>query len=246
MDIVKNKKIVELISNLPENPGVYQFFDKKNIILYIGKAKNLKKRISSYFGKESYENNKLRILVSKIDNVKYIILDSESDALLLENNLIKKYQPRYNILLKDDKTFPWICIKKERFPRIYYTRNFNTDGSEYFGPYTSVNMVITILNLIKKLYPLRTCKFDLSEEKIKANKYKACFEFHIGNCMAPCIGAQTNEDYISNIENIKKILKGHISDLLNYLQGLMKISSNLLNFEKAQLIKEKIDLIKKI
>ena len=173
------------------------------------------------------------------------MVNSESDALLLENNLIKKYQPKYNILLKDDKTFPWICIKKERFPRIFYTRNFVNDGSEYFGPYTSVVMVKTILNLIKKLYPLRSCKLDLAENKIRENKYKPCLEYHLGNCKAPCIRAQSSEDYTSNINSIKIILKGHLRDLQKYLESLMKKYSEKLDFENAQIIKEKIELISK-
>lgn len=168
MEFVSKGIKIGNILNLPENPGVYQFFDKKGKILYIGKAKNLKKRIYSYFQNENNKNNKVNILVKKIDNVKYIILDSESDALLLENNLIKKYQPKYNFLLKDDKTYPWVCIKKERFPRIFYTRSYINDGSDYFGPYTSVTMVKTILDLIKKIFPLRTCKLDLSNEKIES------------------------------------------------------------------------------
>jgi len=238
-----NIKLNNIISNLPSVPGVYQFIDKNGIILYVGKAKNLKKRVSSYFLNDPSANKKVRVLVSKIIDIKYLIVDSESDALLLENNLIKEYQPRYNILLKDDKTFPWICIKNERFPRIYYTRSNNKDGSEYFGPYTSVVMVKTILNFIKKLYTIRNCNYELSQEKIEQKKYKPCMEFHLGNCLAPCIGNQSIYQYNSNIKNIKKILKGSITDIIDYLNVLMKTYANKMDYENAQIIKNKIDII---
>jgi excinuclease ABC subunit C len=243
MKINIRDKFKILISNIPDTPGVYQFIDNKKSIIYIGKAKNLRKRVTSYFSKDIFENNKVCALINRTKDIKFILVDSESDALLLENNLIKKYQPKYNILLKDDKTFPWICIKKERFSRIFYTRNYIDDGSEYYGPYTSVVMVKTILNLIKMLYPLRTCKLDLSERKIKENKYKPCLEYHLGNCNAPCIGAQSIDNYISNIENIRIILKGYITDLKKYLQNLMKKYSEKFDFENAQIIKEKVEII---
>lgn len=233
-----------IISNLPDKPGVYQYFNEDGTIIYIGKAKNLKKRVSSYFNRDLYENNKIRILVNKIADIRYIVVDSESDALLLENNLIKKYQPRYNILLKDDKTFPWICVKNENFPRIFYTRNYVNDGSDYFGPYTSVVMVKTLLGLVKKLYPLRTCPHDLSLDKIAEKKYKTCLEYHIGNCKAPCVGKQGLNEYAENIKAIKEILRGNISDIISYLEELMKKYSFNLDFENAQLIKDKIDIIK--
>lgn len=240
--INKDKEKI-LLSNFPENPGVYQFFDNEQNILYVGKAKNLKKRILSYFKKDYYENNKIKVLVNKINKIEYIIVNSESDALLLENNLIKKYKPKYNVLLKDDKTFPWICIKNETLPRVFYTRKLINDGSIYFGPYTSVIMVKTLLTLIKKLYPLRTCNYDLTDEKIKSNKYKPCLEFHVGNCKAPCIALQSFGEYSENIEHIKDILKGNISDIIKYLKNLMKTYADRFEFEKAQLIKGKIEII---
>ena len=182
------------LKTLPDSPGVYQYYDKEDKILYVGKAKNLKKRVASYFTK-THENAKTRILVKKIVTIKHIVVNTETDALLLENNLIKKYQPRYNIMLKDDKTYPWICIKKERFPRVFMTRRVIKDGSEYFGPYTSVRTVKVLLDLIRELYPLRTCKYDLSKEKIDAGKYKVCLEYHLGNCKGPCENFQSEENY---------------------------------------------------
>ena len=239
-----NEKLLQdIIINLPHSPGVYQYFNAEGTIIYIGKAKDLRKRVSSYFSRDAYENRKLMILVSKIRDIRYIVVDSESDALLLENNLIKKYQPRYNILLKDDKTFPWLAIKKERFPRIIYTRNYINDGSEYFGPYTSGLMVKTLLDLVKRLYPLRTCSLDLSDEKILANKYKPCLEFHVGNCKAPCIGKQDEQDYIQNIENIRLIFKGNLNEIKQYLGKLMQTYASDLQYENAQLIKDKIEII---
>jgi excinuclease ABC subunit C len=240
----RDEKLSRIVKDLPDNPGVYEFFDSTGNIIYIGKAKNLKKRVSSYFNREAYDSNKLKVLVSKIEDIRFILLESESDALLLENNLIKKYQPRYNILLKDDKTFPWICIKNENFPRVFYTRNYIEDGSEYFGPYTSVVMVRTLLDLVRKLYPLRTCNLNLSDEKIKTAKYKPCLEFHVGNCKAPCIANQTEKEYDSNILNIRQILKGNLSDVIKYLQDLMEKYVQSLEFENAQIIKNKVDIIK--
>src|SRR6056297_1287035 len=174
-------KFKPILPVLPDSPGVYQFFNEEDEIIYVGKAKNIKKRVSSYFSKEHFENNKIRVLVNKIDQIEYIVVETESDALLLENNLIKKYRPRYNAMLKDDKTFPWICIKKEHFPRVFYTRNVIHDGSLYFGPFTSVKMVKTLLQLVKQLYHLRTCNYNLSPENIKKKKFKVCLEYHIGN-----------------------------------------------------------------
>ena len=241
--ITMKEEILEyILSNLPNQPGVYQFYNQDGKIIYIGKAKNLRKRVSSYFNRDN-ESNKVRVLVSKIMDVKYVVVETESDALLLENNLIKKYQPRYNILLKDDKTFPWICIKKERFPRVFYTRNYINDGSEYFGPYTSTVMVKTLLSLVKKLYPLRTCSLDLSEEKINSSKYKTCLEFHLGNCKAPCIGLFEEQTYNNNINSIKDILKGNLSDVKKYLFDLMAKYAKEMDFESAAIIKEKIDII---
>jgi excinuclease ABC subunit C len=230
---------------LPENPGVYEFFDSKGKIIYVGKAKNLKKRVSSYFTKKEFENNKTRILVSQIADIKYVVVESEQDALLLENNLIKKYQPKYNVLLKDDKTFPWICIKNERFPRVFYTRNLLKDKSIYFGPYTSLFMAKTIIEQVKNIYKLRTCKYVLSEENIKNNKIKPCLEYHIGNCKAPCVGNQLEHDYNANILEIKDILKGNINNVISFLKTLMNDFSNAYEYEKAQNIKEKIETLEK-
>jgi excinuclease ABC subunit C len=235
----------QLIETIPEQAGVYQYFNNSGELIYVGKAKNLKKRVTSYFTRTRFENNKLRILVGKIADIKHIVVDNESDAYLLENNLIKKYQPRYNVLLKDDKTFPWICIKNEPFPRIFSTRNIKHDGSSYYGPYTSILMVKTILDLIRQLFPLRTCTCSLSDENIELRKFKVCLEYHIGNCLAPCIGNQSNEEYTIAVSNIHKILKGDIRQVSNYLKRLMERYSEECRFEKAQLMKEKMELIRK-
>ncbi|HET8854663.1 MAG TPA: GIY-YIG nuclease family protein, partial [Salinimicrobium sp.] len=189
-----NKPDLELqLKTLPEKPGVYQYFDKNGKILYVGKAKNIKKRVTSYFTKNN-DSQRIRVMVKKIVEVRPIVVASETDALLLENNLIKKLQPRFNILLKDDKTYPWICIKKERFPRVFVTRRLIKDGSEYFGPYTNFKTVNTLLDLIRGVYPLRTCNYDLSQEKIKAGKYKVCLEYHLGNCTGPCEDKESVEE----------------------------------------------------
>ncbi len=227
---------------LPTQPGVYQFFDKEGTILYIGKANNLKKRVSSYFTK-NHENGKTRVLVKKITSVKHIVVETETDALLLENNLIKKHQPRYNILLKDDKTYPWICIKKEPFPRVFLTRNIRKDGSEYFGPYTSVRTVRALLSLIKELYPLRTCVYDLSEKNIQNKKYKVCLEYHIKNCKGACEGLQTETDYLDDVKEIRNIIKGNFKNSLQKFNDLMLRFAEKTEFEEAQKIKEKIDLL---
>jgi len=232
-----------VIRSLPGKPGIYEYFDEKGDIIYIGKAKNLKKRVASYFNKEVAAGGKLRVLVKKIAKIEHMIVDSELDALLLENNLIKKYQPRYNILLKDDKTFPWICIKNEQFPRVFSTRHVIRDGSEYFGPYASVRMMRTILDLTRQLYPLRNCKHKLTESNIKKGKFKVCLEYHIGNCKAPCVGLQTEEDYKETISGIKQIIKGNINTVARQLKELMKKHAESLDFEKAHIIKEKIDLL---
>lgn len=230
------------IQSLPPNPGVYQFYDAEDRILYVGKAKNLKKRVSSYFNK-NHEYGKTRVLVMKVWTIRHIVVPTESDALLLENNLIKKYRPRYNVLLKDDKTYPWICIKNERFPRIFPTRRFIKDGSEYFGPYTSMKTVHTLLELIKSVYPLRTCNYDLSPEKIAAGKYKICLEYHLGNCMGPCEGLQTESDYNRQIAEIREIIKGNFKSSLHFFRGEMAAMAKELRFEEAQKIKEKIDVL---
>ncbi len=230
------------ISTLPDSPGVYQYYDKDGKLLYVGKAKNLKKRVSSYFTK-NFDNNRTRLLVKKIETIKHIVVKTETDALLLENNLIKKYQPRYNVMLKDDKSYPWICIKNERFPRVFVTRQLIRDGSEYYGPYTSMKTVHTLLDLIKGLYPLRTCNYDLSEEKIRAGKYKVCLEYHLGNCLGPCEGLFSEEEYNDNIEAIRNIVKGNFKESLRKFKTQMKTLAANLKYEEAQRIKEKIDIL---
>ncbi|WP_318343708.1 excinuclease ABC subunit UvrC [Flagellimonas baculiformis] len=230
------------ISTLPDNPGVYQFYDAAGKILYVGKAKNLKKRVSSYFNKKQ-EYGKTRVLVKKIHTIKHIVVSTESDALLLENNLIKKLLPRYNVLLKDDKSYPWICIKNERFPRIFPTRKLIKDGSEYYGPYTSMKTVRTLLELVKSLYPLRTCNYDLSEEKIEAGKYKVCLEYHLGNCLGPCEGLQGEKEYNDQIEDIRQIIKGNLKSSLQSFRQQMKELADKMEFEKAQRVKDKIDIL---
>lgn len=232
------------ISELPDSPGVYQFFNKDGKIIYVGKAKNLKKRVASYFNK-NHENNKTAVLVGKIFKIEHIVVSSEQDALLLENNLIKKYQPRYNVLLKDDKTFPWICIKKEPYPRVFSTRNFIRDGSEYFGPFTSAKLVRIILDLIRQLYKLRTCNYALSQENIAGNKFKVCLEYHIGNCLGPCVGEIDETTYNESLDLIRKILKGNIHTVIEYMKGLMKQFSADYKFEEAQAIKDKLELLQK-
>lgn len=230
------------LSTLPNNPGVYQFYDADEKILYVGKAKNLKKRVSSYFTK-NHEVGKTRVLVKKIRSIKHIVVPTESDALLLENNLIKKYKPRYNVLLKDDKSYPWICIKNERFPRVFPTRRHIKDGSEYFGPYTSMKTVRILLDLIKSVYPLRTCNYDLSKENIESGKYKVCLEYHLKNCKGPCEGLQGLEDYQKQIDDIREIIKGNFKSSLQYFKRQMKLLAEEMRFEEAQAIKEKIDVL---
>ena len=230
------------VSTLPSSPGVYQYYDKDEKLLYVGKAKNLKKRVASYFNKQQ-DNGRTRLLVKKIQQIKHIVVETETDALLLENNLIKKYQPRYNVLLKDDKTYPWICIKNERFPRVFSTRRMIKDGSEYFGPYTNMRTVHTLLELIRGLYPLRNCNYDLSEEKIKAGKYKVCLEYHLGNCAGPCEAFQSEENYQRSIEAIRNIIKGNFKESLTTFKQQMKELANNLHFEDAQRVKEKIDVL---
>lgn len=234
-----------VIKTLPNKPGIYQYYDKDGKILYVGKAKELKKRVSSYFNKEASVSGKVRVLVNKIAEIRHVVVDTELDALLLENNLIKKYQPRYNVLLKDDKTFPWICIKNEPFPRIFSTRNVFKDGSLYFGPYASVKMMNTLLDLVRQLYQLRTCKHKLTDENIQKKKYKVCLEYHLGNCLGPCEGLQTAEDYNNTIQEIKEIIKGNINSVIAQLKGLMKQYAEDLEFEKAQSVKERLELLEK-
>jgi excinuclease ABC subunit C len=230
------------VKTLPNEPGVYQYFDKEDVIIYIGKAKNLKKRVASYFNK-NHENGKTSVLVKKIVRIKHIVVNTETDALLLENNLIKKYKPRYNVLLKDDKSYPWICIKNERFPRIFSTRRVIKDGSEYFGPYTSVRTVRVLLDLIKELYPIRTCAHDLSQKNISEGKYKVCLEYHLKNCKGACEALETEANYSNSIKEIRNILKGNFKESLDKFQEMMLNFAENMEFEEAQKIKEKLSLL---
>lgn len=230
------------IQTLPDQPGVYQYFDKEGKILYVGKAKNLKKRVSSYFNKV-HDNAKTNVLVRKIVKIKHIVVPTETDALLLENNLIKQLQPRYNVLLKDDKSYPWICIKKEPFPRVFTTRRMVKDGSEYFGPYTSTKTVATLLDLIKELYAIRTCNYDLSQQNIRSEKFKVCLEYHIGNCGGPCEAYESVQQYDKKITEIRDILKGNFKESLRGFKTYMLELAADMRFEEAQQIKEKIELL---
>jgi excinuclease ABC subunit C len=230
------------IQSLPDNPGVYQYYDKEDKILYVGKAKNLKKRVASYFNK-IHDTAKTNVLVKKIVTIKHIVVPTETDALLLENNLIKTLQPRYNVLLRDDKTYPWICIKKEPFSRLFPTRKMIKDGSEYFGPYTSFKTVAVILDLIKELYPLRTCNFDLSKNNIENHKFKVCLEFHIGNCKGACEGHESLENYQTQINAIREILKGNFKESMKDFKNVMADLASKMLFEQAQKIKEKIEVL---
>ena len=230
------------IKTLPDKPGVYQYFDKNGKILYVGKAKNLKKRVTSYFTKNN-DNQRIRVMVKKIHEIRHIVVSSETDALLLENNLIKKNQPRFNVLLKDDKTYPWICIKNERFPRVFPTRQLVKDGSEYYGPYTSFKTVNTLLDLIKGLYQLRTCNYDLAEDKIRNDKYKVCLEYHLGNCLGPCEAHESEEIYLKKIDAIRQIVKGNFKDSLQQFRQQMKEHAEKMEFEEAQRIKTKIEVL---
>lgn len=238
----KNADIQLKLQILPEKPGVYQYFDANEKIIYVGKAKNIKKRVSSYFNKNQ-ENGKTRVLVKQINDIQYIVVETEQDALLLENSLIKKYQPKYNIQLKDDKTYPWICIKNEPFPRVFTTRRMIKDGSKYFGPYPSVHVVNTLLSFIKEVYPLRTCSLDLSKKKIAEKKHKVCLEYHLGNCKGGCVGNESEETYNAYIKDIEHIVKGNISQVIQSLKATMLEHSANLRFEEAQDIKAKIETI---
>ncbi|MDG5799365.1 excinuclease ABC subunit UvrC [Marinilabiliaceae bacterium ANBcel2] len=239
---MKRAYLQDKILALPDKPGIYQFFDKDGIIIYVGKAKSLRRRVSSYFNREP-DNGKTRVLITKIRDINHVVVDSEEDALLLENNLIKKYQPRYNVLLKDDKSFPWIVVKNEYFPRVYQTRKLIKDGSSYYGPYTSVKMVRTLLNLFRRLYPLRTCRYDLSPDNIKQKKYKKCLEYHIGNCKAPCEGFQIESEYLTYISEVNNILKGNINSLIRYLKEMMLNYADSYKFEEAEEIRERINIL---
>ncbi|EIY54687.1 excinuclease ABC subunit UvrC [Bacteroides nordii] len=231
-----------IVSNLPERPGIYQYLNAEGTIIYVGKAKNLKRRVYSYFSKD-HEPGKTRVLVSKIADIRYIVVNSEEDALLLENNLIKKYKPRYNVLLKDDKTYPSICVQNEYFPRIFKTRKIIRNGSSYYGPYSHVPSMNAVLDLIKHLYPLRTCSLNLSPENIRAGKFNVCLEYHIKNCAGPCIGLQPQEEYLKNIDEIKEILKGNTQEISRMLFQQMQGLAAEMKFEEAQKIKEKYTLI---
>jgi excinuclease ABC subunit C len=235
--------LTEQVQDLPDSPGVYLFLDAGGKVIYVGKAKSLRKRVSSYF--TGRVTGKTKVLVSRISRIDHVLTENESEALLLENNLIKKYQPRYNILLKDDKSYPWIVIKKEPFPRVFLTRNVERDGSEYFGPYTSARMVRTLLDLIRQLYPLRTCSLNLSRKNIESGKYRVCLEYHLGKCKAPCVGKQTEEEYDQDIQNVRMILKGNIREVIRHLEELMKGYASSYEFEKAQMVKEKLEILEK-
>lgn len=235
--------IAQFLKTLPNSAGVYQYYDKEDAILYVGKAKNLKRRVSSYFHKEHTDYGKTRVLVSKIERIAYIVVASEVDALLLENNLIKKLQPRYNVMLKDDKTYPWICIKKERFPRVFSVRNVVKNGSEYFGPYSSSRAMRVLLELIKQLYPLRSCTFNLSQENIENGNFKVCLDYHIKKCLGACESKQSEEDYNQSIAEIRSILKGNTRTIIQPLKEQMQTYAASLEFEKAQEIKEKLDAL---
>ncbi len=239
------KNLEATLSTLPDSPGIYQFYDKENSLLYVGKAKSLRKRVVSYFREDMNVNGKTRVMVSKIADIKTLVVDSEMDALLLENNLIKKHQPRYNVNLKDDKTYPWICIKNEPFPRIFSTRKLIKDGSEYFGPYTPVRMINTLLELIGQLYKLRTCSLNLTPENISKGKFKVCLEYHINNCKGPCEGHQSMEDYDQSIKEIRQILKGNINTVIQHLKTLMNTHASEFRFEDAHNIKEKLELLER-
>ncbi len=241
-EVNRQEYIRTAVKALPDNPGVYQFLDDSEKIIYVGKAKNLKKRVASYFNREP-ENGKTRVLVKRVSQIRHFVVETEEDALLLENNLIKKYQPRYNVLLKDDKTFPWIVLRNEPFPRVYQTRQLIKDGSQYFGPYTSVVLVRTLLDLFRQLYFLRTCRHHLSDENISRKKFKLCLEYHIGNCKGPCAGLQKGEDYNIQVEEIKAILKGNIGTVIKYLNEKMMQLATGYQFEEANEIKQKLKLL---
>lgn len=231
-----------IVGSLPETPGIYQYFDENDKIIYVGKAKNLKKRVSSYFNKD-HKSNKTTVLVRRIRNIKYIIVNSEQDALLLENNLIKEHQPRYNVLLKDDKTYPSICVQNEYFPRVFRTRKIIKNGSTYFGPYTHLPAMHNLLSIIKKIYPIRTCKHLLSPDNISAGKFKVCLEYHIKNCLGPCEGLQSQEDYLKDIEEVKQILKGNTREIADKLKEQMHHYAEQMDYEKAQEYKQKLTLL---
>lgn len=237
-----NDYLKGIVYNLPESPGIYQYLNSEQVIIYVGKAKNLKRRVSSYFNRE-HESGKTRILISKIADIRYIVVNTEEDALLLENNLIKKYKPRYNVLLKDDKTYPSICVSNDYFPKVFKTRKIIKNGSSYFGPYSHFPSMNALLDLIKHLYPIRTCYLNLTPENIRAGKFKVCLEYHIKNCAGPCEGLQSHEEYMRNIGEVKEILKGNTQEISKSMLHQMQLLASELKFEEAQKLKEKYDLI---
>ena len=234
-------KVKDTLAILPNKPGVYRYFDKDGTLIYVGKAKNLKRRVSSYFNKE--QSGKTRVLVSKIADIKFIVVESESEALLLENNLIKQYKPRYNIMLKDDKTYPWICVKNEPFPRVFLTRKKVNDGSDYFGPYPSVRTAHVLLDLLTQIYQIRSCRTPLSEANIEKGKYRVCLDYHIHKCAGPCVGNVSREDYQQMIQAVKEIIRGNMQGVLRDLKTQMMDHASRLEFEEAQIIKEKYELL---
>ena len=233
----------EVIRGLPESPGVYKYYDEAGELIYIGKAKNLKKRVSSYFSKNHFDSRKTAVMVKRVRRIEFTLVDSEFDALLLENSLIKEFQPRYNINLKDDKTYPFIRITRDRFPKVFPTRNVVRDGSEYFGPYASVRMMHTVLDMVRQLYPLRNCNLNLSEENIRAGKFKVCLEYHIGNCKGPCEGLQSEEEYMDSLEQVRKILKGSLSEAQQHLKKLMQDASENWRFEQAEYFRKRLEIL---
>lgn len=241
-ELSTNEYLRGIVLNLPSTPGIYQYLNKEGVIIYVGKAKNLKRRVYSYFSKE-HQSAKTRILVSKIADIRYIVVNTEEDALLLENNLIKKYKPRYNVLLKDDKSYPSICVSNEYFPRVFKTRQIIRNGSTYYGPYSHIPSMQAVLDLIKKLYPLRTCHLALTPENIRQGKFNVCLEYHIKNCKGPCIGMQSHDEYMDNIAQVKEILKGNTQAISDALMKEMMSLAEEMKFEEAQKIKEKYELI---
>lgn len=241
-ELSTNEYLRGIVLNLPSTPGIYQYLNKEGVIIYVGKAKNLKRRVYSYFSKE-HQSAKTRILVSKIADIRYIVVNTEEDALLLENNLIKKYKPRYNVLLKDDKSYPSICVSNEYFPRVFKTRQIIRNGSTYYGPYSHIPSMQAVLDLIKKLYPLRTCHLALTPENIRQGKFNVCLEYHIKNCKGPCIGMQSHDEYMDNIAQVKEILKGNTQAISDALMKEMMSLAEEMKFEEAQKVKEKYELI---
>lgn len=237
--------IDSILETIPDTPGIYQYLNKTGQIIYIGKAKNLKKRVYSYFFKDNHENGKTTILVKNISDIKYMVVETEQDALLLENSLIKKHQPRYNVLLKDDKTFPWICVTKDRFPKVFVTRQFVRDGSTYFGPYTNVKMVHSLIELVSGLFKLRNCNLALTAENIELKKFRVCLEYHVGNCLGPCEGFQTEQDYDHSIRQVREILKGNINSVITYLEKIMQQHASEFKYEAAHQVKEQIESLEK-